>query len=737
MGKISQFFSQLNRKKIIGLIFLLIIIVTLPLVIIFSQQRQDTRQRAAGVPISPSFTVSGGVYVDNDNNGKVSTADTIYTGGVNMLLENLITQDAINVISPTGSYLFQNVSPVSTLQLGYVLVYKNLPSGYERVEPPFDPDQPSGSLPACTLNVGNKCAPCNWSKLVSTTPDVRLYGTCENGNLKDVRFLIRKTSTDPGIPNPILKPTDTPTPTKPPRNQAIAVTYNYKSEPVANEQFTIKVVAPSDIRTSTGNQKLLIDHTPQTVSYEKDEPLQNFDTYTWKGSLPTAKTYDIQFAANCNSTAKNCGNSPDLRIAPSTNITLVAPPTPTPTSASSIGLPPQVPTPTITPQPNSLPAPTNLRLSVCRDYNLAKGTANATLKWNDAPEGTGYTINIPEVSPLRYPQTLRGSAFFGILVEEITLGKTYTWTVKTTANGRNPSIPAQGTFTCAFPTPQATSTPTPTTPPAPGVPGNLQISCSGNNAILSWTASANATNGQQYEIIYNGHTFTSVLTSYTLPLDNNARVNSSVTVRPTNTNSNANKVINCPLPTATPRPTATPTPVPPTSTPTPLPAPTGLTYSCRYLSGGIQVNLDWNAVPGASSYKIQWNGRNYTASSSNYGISNVGAGTPWAWDVRAIGANGREGVATLSSFTCATPTATPKPTATPTPTPVPPTPTPTSCIKPKSQGNANGDCLIDNADYNIWASTFGTGDTRADFNNDGRVTIHDFGIWRDYRFGFR
>lgn len=102
----------------------------------------------------------------------------------------------------------------------------------------------------------------------------------------------------------------------------INVTYNHKNNPAVNEQFTIKVVAASSVKNTTVNQKLLIDQMPQSVTYAANDPIANFDTYTWTGSLPLAKTYDIQFAANCDSTARNCGTSPNLRLAAPATITI-------------------------------------------------------------------------------------------------------------------------------------------------------------------------------------------------------------------------------------------------------------------------------------------------------------------------------------------------------------------------------------------------------------------------------
>lgn len=89
------------------------------------------------------------------------------------------------------------------------------------------------------------------------------------------------------------------------------------------------------------------------------------------------------------------------------------------------------------------------------------------------------------------------------------------------------------------------------------------------------------------------------------------------------------------------------------------------------------------------------------------------------------------GTIVVPTDTPSPPVATTIPTATPTNAPAP-----TNCIKPKSQGNADGDCFINIADYDIWKNTFGsTGDLRADFNDNGKIDLLDFNIWRNNAFG--
>ena len=53
-------------------------------------------------------------------------------------------------------------------------------------------------------------------------------------------------------------------------------------------------------------------------------------------------------------------------------------------------------------------------------------------------------------------------------------------------------------------------------------------------------------------------------------------------------------------------------------------------------------------------------------------------------------------------------------------------------IEQLANGDYNGDGLVDLADYDAWASAFGTtGDSLADGNSDGIVNAADYTLWRD------
>lgn len=63
-----------------------------------------------------------------------------------------------------------------------------------------------------------------------------------------------------------------------------------------------------------------------------------------------------------------------------------------------------------------------------------------------------------------------------------------------------------------------------------------------------------------------------------------------------------------------------------------------------------------------------------------------------------------------------------------------PSPTPPSCdvALPKSQGNANDDCTVDDGDFAFWLDEYSGIDatTFADFDGDGKVNLVDYEIWR-------
>jgi len=58
-------------------------------------------------------------------------------------------------------------------------------------------------------------------------------------------------------------------------------------------------------------------------------------------------------------------------------------------------------------------------------------------------------------------------------------------------------------------------------------------------------------------------------------------------------------------------------------------------------------------------------------------------------------------------------------------------------LPPYLPGDANGDGMVTDADYTIWADTFGsTIDMRADWNGDNQITDADFTLWADnYGYG--
>lgn len=77
----------------------------------------------------------------------------------------------------------------------------------------------------------------------------------------------------------------------------------------------------------------------------------------------------------------------------------------------------------------------------------------------------------------------------------------------------------------------------------------------------------------------------------------------------------------------------------------PLPAPTGLSLSGATTTS---MNLSWNAVAGASGYNVYRNGNKanaLTVYAMSYSDTALAASTTYSWTVRAVDADGAEGVA--------------------------------------------------------------------------------------------
>lgn len=87
------------------------------------------------------------------------------------------------------------------------------------------------------------------------------------------------------------------------------------------------------------------------------------------------------------------------------------------------------------------------------------------------------------------------------------------------------------------------------------------------------------------------------------------------------------------------------------------------------------------------------------------------------------------GIETPTNTPTLSPTLTPSPTLLPSESP--------SITTTKRVGDANGDGRVSITDFGVWRDEFlGFYTTKtADFNNDGRVSITDFGVWRDAFLG--
>ena len=118
-----------------------------------------------------------------------------------------------------------------------------------------------------------------------------------------------------------------------------------------------------------------------------------------------------------------------------------------------------------------------------------------------------------------------------------------------------------------------------------------------------------------------------------------ARVSITVESRPTAT----------PTRTPTPKPTATPTSTPtprPTATPTRTPTPTPLPTvppptNLRYGAGATWINFVWDAPSGYSSFRVTFDGRTSTTSSTSYFANNLMENTAYRFTVRTRASDGR------------------------------------------------------------------------------------------------
>jgi SdrD B-like protein len=75
-------------------------------------------------PTPSTFTVSGTVYVDSNQNGVQDSGESGYTGATVSLVPIPLTSDQTATTSATGSYSFSNIAP------GNYLVTITLPNGY-------------------------------------------------------------------------------------------------------------------------------------------------------------------------------------------------------------------------------------------------------------------------------------------------------------------------------------------------------------------------------------------------------------------------------------------------------------------------------------------------------------------------------------------------------------------------------------------------------------------------------
>jgi hypothetical protein len=144
-----------SKVSIIGLFAVLTLILTVPLVVLLSQQRQDVRGRAAESTAIPTQTptsqgngfISGYVYVDQNKNGERESEEKPFPDAVIKITQIKRNGDELLNKQGEAGKVVNTVSEVKTDSLGFFkfrfsnlnpdsltyLVKLDLPSGYKTI----------------------------------------------------------------------------------------------------------------------------------------------------------------------------------------------------------------------------------------------------------------------------------------------------------------------------------------------------------------------------------------------------------------------------------------------------------------------------------------------------------------------------------------------------------------------------------------------------------------------------
>ncbi|WP_419868156.1 fibronectin type III domain-containing protein [Chryseobacterium sp. CT-SW4] len=274
--------------------------------------------------------------------------------------------------------------------------------------------------------------------------------------------------------------------------------------------------------------------------------------------------------------------------------------------------------------PSAPSAPSGLAVSAI--------TSNgATLKWNAVSGATSYKVEYKTSASTSYSSvtvTTNTRVLTGLAASTV-----YNWRVTAINAGGNSSAVSGTNFTTLAGTPSA-----------PSAPSGLAVSAiTSNGATLKWNAVSGATS---YKVEYK----TSASTSYSsVTVTTNTRVLTGLAastvynwrVTAINAGGNSSAVSGTNFTTLA-------------GTPSAPSAPSGLAVSAITSNG---ATLKWNAVSGATSYKVEYK----TSASASYSsvtvttntrvLTGLAASTVYNWRVTAINAGGNSSAVSGTNFT--------------------------------------------------------------------------------------